>query len=82
MLPPMKPYSIAATIAGMPSSVPDPTMTASLRPVVLMDSASRSRYAFVSTNWRGSVDRSPASCVVHCPSSKSMRRRSAADMRK
>ena len=43
MLPPMKPYSIAATVTGMPSSVPLPTMIASRMPVDAWLARSRSR---------------------------------------
>jgi hypothetical protein len=43
MLPPMKPYSMAATITGMPSSVPLPTMIASRMPVAAWPARSRSR---------------------------------------
>ena len=41
MLPPMKPYSIAATIVSMPSSAPVATITASLRPVAATPASRR-----------------------------------------
>ncbi len=41
MLPPMKPYSIAAAMAGSPSMAPAPTTIASLSPVALRLAASR-----------------------------------------
>ena len=43
MLPPMKPYSIAATTASMPSIRPVAVITASFRPVAAMLASSRSR---------------------------------------
>ncbi len=43
MLPPMKLYSIDAMTVGTPSSVPEPTMTASFSPVFLMLLSRRAR---------------------------------------
>ena len=56
MLPPMNAYSIAATIVGIPSTRPEPTINASLRPVAAIDEVSRSLYGFVSVNCSGSVE--------------------------
>ena len=81
MLPPMKPYSMAATTTGMPSSVPLPTMIASRRPVAAWLARRRSRYGLVSVKPSGSLEESPASCSSHGPS-RSDRSRSAAVMRK
>ncbi len=81
MLPPMNPYSIAATMAGMPSMVPDADTIASFSPVVSMLALRRALYGLVSVKPSGSVEVSPLSYSVHSPS-KSMRSRSVALMRK
>ena len=81
MLPPMKPYSIAATIVRTPSMVPDAVMTASFWPVASMPAFSRALYGFVSVKPSGSVEIRPRSYSTHA-SSNSIRRRSVAFMRK
>ena len=82
MLPPMKPYSIAAAITGSPSIVPAPTMSASLSPVALRLEARRAAYGLVSVKVSGSLEARAASCSTHCSSSNSVRSRSAAVSRK
>ncbi len=81
MLPPMKPYSIAATTHSMPPMRPVAVMTASFSPVAAMLVSSRFRYGLVSVNCSGSVEVSPESCSRQSPSN-SVRRRSAAVSRK
>ena len=56
MLPPMKAYSWAAMIVSMPSSVPEPTITASFLPVDFWLDFRRDVYDFVSVNLSGSVE--------------------------
>ncbi len=82
MLPPMKPYSIAATIVSMPSMRPDAVMMASFSPVASMLAARRARYGLVSLNESGSVETRPESYSVQAGSSNSIRNRSAAPRRK
>ncbi len=81
MLPPMKPYSIDATIARSPSIVPVAVMIASLSPVDSTPAFSRALYGLVSVKRSGSVETRSLSCSTQSPS-KSMRSRSAAPIRK
>jgi len=81
MLPPMKPYSMAAMTAGRPSSWPVAVTTASFTPVAAAAARRRSWYDLVSLKPSGSVETRPASCSVQGPS-KSIARRSAAVIRK
>ncbi len=81
MLPPMKPYSIAATTVSMPLIRPVAVITASFRPVAAMLVSSRWRYGLVSVNFSGSVDVRPRSYSCQSPSN-SARSRSLAVRRK
>ena len=73
---------MAATLVSMPSMRPDAATTASFWPVASMLDSRRVRYGLVSVNFSGSVETSPLSYSVNAPSSNSIRRRSAAPMRK
>jgi hypothetical protein len=68
MLPPMKPYSIDATTAGMPSMAPVATITASFIPVLSIDALSLDLYGLVSVKPSGSVETSSLSYSIHSPS--------------
>ena len=82
MLPPMNEYSIAAATTGIPSSWPEPTMTASFSFVAAIVACSRSAYRLVSVNCSGSLEVRLAWCSSKRPPSNSDVSRSAAPSRK
>ena len=79
--PPMKWYSIEATIVSIPSMRPVATTTASVRPVACEPAARRALYGLVSVKPSGSVETSRSSMTSNGPSN-SVRSRSVAVSRK
>ena len=75
--PPMKAKSNVPICTGRPESLARPSMKAELRPVLLIEPASRAEYALLSKKLSGSSEVTSWSSSSNVPSSTRKRRRSS-----